>query len=233
MPTISGSFSRIIEVGHLRQDPKTRLQNSDASKVRKFTLEIDLNKGRNVLLRVIANDELADFIAEHGKKNSLVRVKGDDIIGRVVKDEAGKETLLMELIAKSVEFLDGEQLTLEDKIVAGSLELMHEVFGHARIREIAPNLLHVEYRNGYIVSLDWGAGSWSDNKDTHLDEENAGLTFSDILYQPYTSRTFEVGIWKNGELLPEYEGEKLPFGVQSPRQVIRLLLNVMSWDSIR
>src|SRR5574341_1102794 len=136
MPSESNTITKIIEVGHLRHDPKASMKKQQERKVCKFTREIDLKKHRqNVLMRIVTDQELADFIVEHGHEHSLIRVEGHNIVGRIIKDKDGSKIMLMELVAQSVEFLDGTRKSIEKRLVAESLELAGDIFSHAHITE--------------------------------------------------------------------------------------------------
>jgi hypothetical protein len=85
---------------------------------------------------------------------------------------------------------------------------------------------HIEFLNGYTVSVQWGPGNYCDHYDQYYtDEFNMFSLENSKIAGEKGSETAECAIWtKDGSLIahPTFEGDTVG-GYMTPEQVLELL----------
>lgn len=117
-------INRVVLVGHTTKELELQKTSTDKAYL-KFTLAINKFNDEVDFIQCVAWNKSAEFLAQYGKKGSLVGVDGR-ISTRTYDDKDGKKVYVTEVVADQVNLLDKRETKPEPKFDTGKTNLVKE-----------------------------------------------------------------------------------------------------------
>lgn len=101
-----------------------------------------------------------------------------------------------------------------------------------KMKPLSANGVHLVFPSGVTVSVIWGVGSWTENRDARLEAPINSLDdFIAFMDQPRDSATAEVAIWQTGGawITHEYTGDSDDDGQTLGYRTTDELQDIITW----
>lgn len=124
-------MNKVIILGRLTANPELRETTSEIS-VTSFNIAIDRGYGEKKttdFIPVVAYRKTAELVVEYLKKGSRVVIEGN-LKTRTYEDKNNQKRFVMEVIAETVQFLEGKQETPKEKPTKNEIDQAYEEFGN-------------------------------------------------------------------------------------------------------